>query len=147
MILFGDKTVALFDLWSLEHFFTGCNSAALIGFFYHKFSKQKNEKILFAYQAMTLAILELYWESFEFYLEAGYSYDIITYWLQGVEYMGNRLITDPIMTVGGLFFIRRFPRAKIVAAIFSLIWLYLHLVVFDNCMAVQDLYFNYTIAI
>ena len=145
MILFGDKTVALFDLWSLEHFFTGCNSAALIGFLYHKFSKEKNEDKLFILQAMTLAILELYWESLEFYLEAGYSYDIVTHWFQGVEYMGNRLITDPLVTVGGLFFIRRFPKIKWIAAPFSLIWLYVHLVVYDNCMAVQDLYFNYTI--
>lgn len=143
MIIFGDKTVALFDLWSIEHFFTGCNSAALIGFLYHKFSSEKNEKTLFLLQWLTLATLELYWESLEFYLEAGYSIDRVTHWFQGVEYMGNRLITDPIITVAGLFVVRAFPKIRWVAIPFSLVWLYFNLIYYDNCMEVQNRFFPY----
>jgi hypothetical protein len=143
MLIFGGKTLALFDLWSLEHFFTGCNSALLVGYFVKKYFKQVNdEKTLFRIQLLTLLALELYWECLEYYLEDGASYDIVTYWFQGVEYIGNRLLSDPIVTVLGLVAIRKFPKIKYVAIPFSLIWLYVHLFVFDNCMAVQDMLFG-----
>ena len=143
MILFGDKTVALFDLWSFEHFFTGCNSALFAAFLVRKFYSGNDDKIFFKFQVLILAVLEIYWESLEYYLEDGASYDVVTYWFQGVEYIGNRLITDPIVTIAGLFFIRKFPKIKYFSIPFSLIWLYVHIFVFNHCMAVQDLMYNY----
>lgn len=143
MLIFGDKTLALFDLWSLEHFFTGCNSALMVSYFVKRYFKNINdEKTIFRIQLLTLLALELYWESLEYYLEDGASYDIVTYWFQGVEYIWNRLLTDPIVTVLGLVAVTKFPKIKYVAIPFSLIWLYVHIIVFDHCMAVQDMIFG-----
>lgn len=143
MIIFGDKTVALFDLWSLEHFFTGCNTALLATYFVKKYWPNQDKKITFTLQVLLLLSLELFWESLEYYLEDGISYDAVTYWFQGVEYIGNRLITDPIITVSGLFFIRKFPHVRWFSTIFSIAWLYIHIFVFDNCMALQNMLLDY----
>ena len=142
MMIFGDKTLALLDLWSLEHFFTGCNSALLVGYFVKKYFKTHDEKILFRIQLLSLLAIELYWECLEYYLEDGASYDRVTYWFQGVEYIGNRLITDPIITVFGLVIIKNFPRIIWFSVPFSIAWLYIHLFVFDNCMGLQNLIFG-----
>jgi hypothetical protein len=142
MLIFGDKTLALLDLWSLEHFFAGCNSAVMIGFLVKKYLPDCDEKNTFRFQFLFLLILELYWESLEYYLEDGASIDAVTYWFQGVEHISNRLISDPLVTVAGLFAIRRFPQLKWPAIIFSSVWLCFHLFVFDHCMAVQDMIFG-----
>ncbi len=142
MIIFGDKTLALLDLWSLEHFFTGCNSALLVGYFVKKYFKIDDQKTIYRVSLLTMLALELYWECLEYYLEDGASYDRVTYWFQGVEYIGNRLITDPIITVLGLVAIIKFPRLKYISLPFSIIWLYIHLFIFDNCMGLQNLIFG-----
>ncbi len=139
MIIFGDKTTALLDLWSLEHFFTGCNSALLVSLFVNKFFKISDKKTLFRIQLLVLLCLELYWENLEYYLEDGASYPFVTHWFQGVEYIYNRLITDPIITVSGLVAIKYFPKIKWISLPFSIIWLYFHLFYFDHCMGFQDL--------
>lgn len=137
MIFFGDKTVALFDLWSLEHFFTGCNTAALLTFFSKKYLREYDQKSQALFQVMLMILLELFWEIIEHYLEAGISIDAVTHWFQGVEYFWNRVLCDPIITVSGLFFIRKFPRVKIFAAVFSVVWLYVNIFVYSDCMGLN----------
>ena len=80
------------------------------------------------------------WEGIEFYMEAGYTHvHAITYWLQGIEFWGNRLITDPLITVaGGMIGLHR--RSLILPArILSLAFLFTHVFVFPHCMYLQDL--------
>ena len=144
MIIFGDKTVALLDLWNIEHFLTGCNSIILIDFLVRKISPENKD---FKLRIIFLFALEVYWEVIEYYLEDGISYDAVTYWFQGVEYVGNRLISDPIVTCCGLIFIKKFPNFRWLSAILSIIWLYLNLIVFDNCMQLQEVFFPYTLEI
>ncbi len=137
MIIFGDKTLALFDLWSLEHFFTGCNTAVALAFFSKKFLSKYDQKSQETMQVMMMLLLELLWEVIEHYLEAGISHEAITNWFQGVEYFWNRAFFDPIVTVLGLFFIRRFPRMKIFAAVFSIVWLYVNIFIYSDCMGLN----------
>ncbi len=142
MIIFGDKTVALLDLWSLEHFFTGCNTALFCSIISDKyFCREKKTK--FTFQLMLLLILELYWEIFEHYLEAGVSYDVVTNWFAGVEHIANRSISDPIVTVLGLLFIRKFPNFRIFSVIFSLVWLYVNIFMMPNSMSLNDMIVNF----
>ena len=141
MILFGDKTVALLDLWSVEHFFTGCNTAVFCSFLSKKFIDCQ-DKNSFNFQLMLLLILELFWEIIEHYLEAGISYQAVTHWFQGVEYFGNRVIADPIVTILGLFFIRKYPQARSFSVIFSLAWLYVNIFVMPDSMALNRMLFE-----
>lgn len=141
MIFFGDKTIAWLDLWSLEHFFAGCNSAVALSYILSKyfpdFSRQKNLNI----QIILLLCLEFYWEMIEHYLESGASFDAITNWFQGVEYIGNRLVGDPIVTLLGLFFITKFPKTRAFSVVFSMAWLFVNIFVMSDSMELNRLLF------
>jgi len=47
MEIWGLKTLALFDIWSIEHFLTGISIDALVHFFHiRKISKKYQKKII-----------------------------------------------------------------------------------------------------
>lgn len=79
-----------------------------------------------------------FWETIEHYLEAGASTDAITYWFQGVELWGNRLVTDPLMVFLGWIVYTRYRFIQIPARIFSLGWLYVHIFVFPHSMYLHE---------
>ena len=147
MILFGDKAIALLDLWSIEHFCAGCNSALAVTALIKKYFQNLDRKSRLAFQVMFLLLFEFFWEIIEHYLEAGVSYQSVTDWFAGVEYIWNRALMDPIVTLLGLVFITRFPQAKIFSIIFSFAWLYVNIFVFSDSMGlnrmVVDLMHNF----
>jgi hypothetical protein len=144
MMLVGPKTVSWFDIWSLDHFLSGIAIASLCALLADKVllkglpelppSAKKRFYIL------TILMIEYMWEGIEFYMETGYTHvHAITYWLQGVEFWGNRLITDPLITVaGGIVGMHR--RSLILPArILSLAFILTHVFLFPHCMYLQDL--------
>lgn len=137
MELWGLKTVALFDLWSIEHFLTGISIGALIHFFHQGKFSEKDQKYISMIFVLFCAYL---WEAVEFYLEWGATgMDAVTYWFQGVEYWGNRLITDPIMVLLGHFVAVRYKKTIWPARVLSFSWLFVHVFVFPHCMYLQTL--------
>jgi len=139
-IIWGLKTVAMFDVWTFEHLLTGLS----VG----NFMKKKNEKSVkklnknVNYLNKTVIKLTLIgilfvayiWEALEHYLENGLAGKAVTFWFQGTEFWANRLITDPLMLIVGYFFILKYPRLVWPARIFSLIWLIVHIFVFPHSM-------------
>lgn len=136
--LFGAKTTAAFDLWSLEHFFTGANVAIFGGKMRRRFNVCNDNPRLFV--IAFVLICELFWEVVEHYLEAGAMtmFPRVEYWFHGVEAFVNRAISDPLMTVAGGFFIMRFPKWKIFCVLFSTIWVTVHVFFFPHCMYSQE---------
>lgn len=144
MMFFGPKTVSWFDIWSLEHFFSGIAIGSVCAFVAERFVLRGFAEVSVATRnrvtILTVLTAEYMWEGIEFYLEAGYSgIHVITYWLQGVEFWGNRLITDPLITVAGSTLGLHCASLIWPARIFSLTFLLTHLFVFPHCMYLQEL--------
>jgi hypothetical protein len=149
VVLFGNKTVAWFDVWSFEHFMSGMATVVTIEFLFRKFlpeiydTKFISEKKRKGIMLIGYAVLVYLWETIEFYLEEGYTnIERVTYWFQGVEFWANRLITDPAITLSGAALGLSFKRISPVARVISLTWLMLHVFVFPDCMYLQNRYFG-----
>jgi hypothetical protein len=146
MLLFGNKTEALFDIWSLEHFISGVGLSLIFAYlakitFVESFANNEKSTVLpIRYYFPLFLSLAYCWEAFEFYAEAGYTNIAgVTHWFQGVEHWANRLITDPIMLIIGALIGLRQTKLVVWARCFSIIWLYFHIAVFPDSMYLQRL--------
>jgi hypothetical protein len=146
VLLWGFKTEAAFDLWSLEHLANGIAMA---------FSAQVITKKLFKSPELSPAqrntisfilvlVISLFWENVEHYLEAGILPGLIgeriTYWFQGVEHWTNRLIADNIMILLGWFIYTKQNKLFWAARIFSTVWMLVHIFVFPHSMYLHTLF-------
>jgi hypothetical protein len=161
--IWGWKTTALFDVWSFDHFLTGISlGSAVITVNHHRLKKffstigssirkgeYKKIKGLFSkrkshishFDVIGILFLAYLWETIEHYLEAGLSWDRVTYWFQGVEFWANRLITDPGLLIIGYLVAKKFPRAVWPARIMIFIWLFVHIFIFEHCMVLHQVLF------
>lgn len=143
MLLWGHKTAAWFDVWSFEHFFSGLSITAITILLVHRFiltpeDKVKNLQYIYLIGVLLIAYV---WEGIEFYLEAGYSnIDGVTHWFQGVEFWGNRLIGDPLVTVLGGWVALNYKKLIWPARVFSLGWLLVHIFIFPHSMHLHELF-------
>lgn len=145
MMLFGLKTDAWFDLWSFEHFFSGMSIATMVIILGDKILRDHLPKLEYLpvykrfYYVMLLLVAYM-WEAIEFYLEAGYTHiESVTYWLHGVEFWGNRLITDPIITLlGGVIALKIRPAWLWTARLLSIAWLLANLFLVPHSMCLQE---------
>jgi hypothetical protein len=144
MELWGYKTVAMFDVWSIEHFVTGMNMFFLSINWHQLFGRPiPNDKWLPAATLLSLfgwIMVGCYgWESLEHYLETGLAGAKVEYWFQGVEHWSNRLITDPLLILAGSWLAYRHRRLNIPSKIFSLSWVMVHIFLFPHSMYLQQL--------
>jgi hypothetical protein len=142
MGLWGFKTEAAFDVWSIEHLMMGI-SLASVSFMVIKKWKKKEEisaslekKISFL---MVLAIA-FFWEALEHYIELGLLGPKIEYWFQGVEHWSNRLIADNLMVMCGWFIYIKKNKIIWFAKIFSFIWAFFHIIIFPHSMYLHTLF-------
>lgn len=143
MIFWGHKTDAWFDVWSLEHFFSGLSITAITIFLIHRYILTPEDKIKNPHYIYLIGVLlaAYVWEAIEFYLEAGYTnIDVVTHWFQGVEFWGNRLIGDPLVTVLGGWVALNYKKMIWPARVFSLVWLLVHIFVFPHSMYLHDIF-------
>lgn len=91
--IFGDREVAMLDLWSIEHFFFGVVLAAVFKLVFPKLSVKT---IL----AIVLAIA-VGWEVMEYAMELGMFGNYISDWKKGHEHWSNRMIADPLLVLLG----------------------------------------------
>jgi hypothetical protein len=147
VILWGYKTEAIFDIWSLEHFVNGIAFAGFVELIIRRIFN-KDEINPSSWKIINLAfvlVLALFWECMEHYLEAGIVPGAIgariTFWFQGVEFWLNRLVGDTLtVTLGWYVYIRKNEFA-LPAKIFSALWMIVHLFVFPDSMYLHRLLF------
>lgn len=135
---FGDKTLAIFDVWSLEHFISGICIGALIPLLY----RPKNLLINIPLQHYILWVLCITfgWEVMEHYLETGLAGDAVAHWFQGVEHPLNRMVSDPLLMVLGSLILRTKPYISWPARAISFIWLFTHIFVFKHSMVLHEIF-------
>ncbi|MBU4480013.1 hypothetical protein KKG48_01030 [Patescibacteria group bacterium] len=90
-IFFGDSKIAMFDLWSIQHFLTGVLIGSLLLNSENRETKKWQKIIPF------ILFLALGWELAEIYLETGV---VLKNWT-GFEHWTNRMIADPFVTLMG----------------------------------------------
>jgi hypothetical protein len=155
MLLFGLKTEAAFDLWSLEHLANGIAMAAvaesLVRKFIQKYVKgadalDDKSALRQTFTFLLVLVFALFWENAEHYVEAGLLPGTlgaaITHWFQGVEHWTNRLIADNLMIMLGWFIYNRHSKRERIfwaAKVFSTLWLAVHIFVFPHSMYLQEL--------
>ncbi len=144
-ILWGLKTIAFFDVWSIEHTLTGMSIGHTVrkknASVFKKIFGDKAEIFQVKYfDLVGVLFLAFAWETIEHYLEAGLAGDAVAFWFQGVEFWGNRIITDPLMMVIGYYIAKRFPKAVWPARAASLVWLLVHIFVFPHSMYLHELF-------
>lgn len=140
--LWGVKSVALLDVWSVEHVLSGLSIGLMV--------KKKNgleiglllkrphhTKCSVHFDLVGVSCAAYAWETFEHYLETGLAGLRVEHWFMGVEMWGNRLIMDPLMLVLGYCIVTRYPRLVWPARIASAAWLTVHVLVFPNSMYLQ----------
>lgn len=136
-MLWGYKTQAWFDVWSIEHLIMGITMGGLVvAWNAHKKIPAKSRAYI---DLVTLMCAAYIWEAVEFYLETGLAGVKVQHWFQGVELWANRLITDPLMVYLGWKLFTHNPKLLWPARFFSLGWLLLHIVIFPHSMHLHDL--------
>jgi hypothetical protein len=131
-MIFGEKTVAWFDVWSLEHFVAGMSLTMVVMWFMERNGYDEQHKIVF--YALVVAV-SCAWEMLEHYLEVGIIGTAwLTHWFQGVEFWGNRLITDPLLVVLGSTIALKYRQIIVPARLFSITWILTHLFYFPDSM-------------
>ncbi|MDR0555387.1 MAG: hypothetical protein LBG76_11420 [Treponema sp.] len=144
MLLWGLKTEAAFDLWSLEHLANGIAMAAAAQFILRSLVKNKIPEAQRVFFSLTLVIAAaLFWENAEHYIEAGLLSgawgERVTFWFAGIEHWTNRLLGDNLMIFFGWLIYTKKPRFAFAAKLFSTVWLLLHILVFPDSMYLQRL--------
>ena len=141
-LLWGLKTTAIFDIWSIEHIVSGLSVGHIVKKHHHKqFDKIiGTDHNVHSWHFNLVAVLGVAyaWETIEHYLETGLAGERVAYWFQGTEFWANRIIADPAMLVLGYVLIRKYPGLVIPARIFSAVWLLVHIFVFPHSMYLQQ---------
>ena len=139
--LFGDRSTAAFDLWSIQHAMSGMQLAAILcwglGHPEDKWSHTRSPQIL-----GIVMILAFGWEYVEFLGEVESFGEAVGGWLRGNEHWSNHLIGDPLCVyLGGLLY-TRLPSIPRQVLLWTSVWLTAAWVIVngfqDHCMVVQE---------
>lgn len=136
-VLWGAKTLAIFDVWTVEHILSGVSIGSMVKKNHHRvFTRmfQRNDHHSWYFSLISVLFLAFAWEAVEHYLETGLAGEAVAYWLQGVEFWANRLISDPLMLVIGYCIAKAYPSMVLPARIGSITWLMVHIFVFPHSM-------------
>ena len=143
--IWGLKTHAIFDVWTIEHFLSGLSIGSSVMYSNHKMYEKKigfdKHRITTRYFDVVGVLLCAYiWETIEHYLESGLVGQPVMYWFQGVEFWANRIISDPLMLVLGYLLVKKYPKLVIPARILSVLWLVTHIFIFPHSMYLHELF-------
>ena len=148
MLLWGCKTEAMFDLWSIEHFINGIALAGganlITGFVSKKTELSRGARKTVSF--LLVLSIALLWEALEHYLESGLlpgaAGERVTYWFQGVEHWSNRLIGDTLTVMLGWRVYQWKNCLAIPAKIVSGAWVLVHVAFLPHSMYVHNLLFG-----
>lgn len=142
-ILWGLKTHAILDVWTIEHLLSGLSVGSAVKVKNHKvFQKILNianhNHHSWWFDISGVLFIAYAWETLEHYLEVGLGGSAVEYWLQGVEFWPNRLIADPFMLVLGYMIAKKYPSLVWPARVLSIAWLVVHVFIFPHSMYLQE---------
>lgn len=141
-LIWGYKTTALLDVWSIEHVLSGISVGHIVKKRHHTVFRRilgrDHDVHCWHFNLVAVLCVGYAWEAIEHYLETGLLGFRVEYWFQGVEFWGNRLLTDPLMLVVGYVIAKRYPRLILPARITSCIWLFVHVFLFPHSMYLQQ---------
>ena len=122
-MLWGIKTEAAFDVWSIEHIIMGISVAWLAQIIVNKIvgQEQLSETLKKRISFFITLMIAYMWETLEHYLETGLAGQTVEYWLQGVEHWSNRLISDNLMVLSGWYIYQQQNKMLAFARVFSAI--------------------------
>lgn len=143
-IIWGLKTVAMMDVWTIEHVLSGLSVGHAVRKNNHKVFKKKlgiehHDITTRHFDIVGVFFLAFLWETVEHYLEVGTAGDIIKFWFQGVEFWPNRIVFDPFMLILGYLIAKKYPRLVVPARFLSIIWLAVHIFVFPHSMYLHEI--------
>ena len=142
MFIWGVKTEASFDVWSIEHLVMGIS----VGWLADKISTamirkvQTSDSLRTKINLIIVLLVAFIWECLEHYLETGLWGKNVEYWFQGVEHWSNRLIFDNVMVVLGWYIYGKKDRLIWFARVFSVVWLTSHILVFPHSMYLHRIF-------
>ena len=144
-LIWGLKTIAIMDVWTIEHVLSGLSIGHAVRknnhkIFKKKFGLEKHHIVTKHFDVMGVLFLAYLWETIEHYLEVGVAGEVVQYWFQGVEYWPNRVIFDPLMLVLGHLIATKYPQLVNPARIISLVWLIVHIFAFPHSMYLHELF-------
>lgn len=125
--LWGVKTEALFDVWFLQHLFSGIILC---------YGTIANRGIL-KYPLFVAILMAYAWEGLEYWLEIK-SHEVIMLWFAGLEHPLNKFVIDPLAAAIGFALVKKFPDLIYPALILAFFFLLIHLWLGDS-MAIQKL--------
>ena len=143
--VWGLKTVAFLDVWSIEHLLSGISIGKIVSSLHERIYTNflGSDKSLIRtnyFDLIGVLFLAYFWETFEHYLEAGLVGTTVSSWFQGIEFWGNRLIADPFVLVLGYYLGQRCSFLVNLARILSSVWLTIHIFVFPHSMYLHTLF-------
>ena len=144
--LWGLKTAAIFDVWTIEHVLSGLSIGYLVKkenlrhFQKHHPTLELAKKTKTRVDLVAVLFLAYVWETLEHYLEEGLAGQTVALWFQGVEFWPNRFISDPLMLVLGYWLASRYPRAVWPARGLTGAWLVVHIFVFPDSMYLHHVF-------
>ena len=143
--LWGLKTIAFLDVWSIEHLLSGISVGKIVSSLhqciYTNLLGSDRSLIRTSYfDLIGVLFLAYFWETTEHYLETGLMGSAVSNWFQGIEFWGNRLITDPLVLVIGYYLGQHFPFLVTYARLASCVWLIIHIFVFPHSMYLHTLF-------
>ncbi|MFA6382630.1 MAG: hypothetical protein WCX08_05185 [Candidatus Buchananbacteria bacterium] len=152
-MIWGLKTLSIFDFWTIEHILSGLSIGSLVLVNNHKslgrvfanlkeqvFPPKKINYLKTKYDLIFVLFLAYLWETFEHYLETGLLGAKAEYWFAGVEFWPNRLIADPLMLVLGYWIVKKIPKLVWPARVLSLTWLLVHIFIFPDSMYLHTIF-------
>jgi len=137
MKLWGDKTVAMFDVWSFEHILAG---VAFTGFvcLVLRLLKKSDRRFNDINTISPILMLSFFWEIIEHYMEEGLCGAKVEYWFHGVEHWSNRIIGDSIAVIIGAYLYFKWPKILWPLKALSIAWLTVHILWFPHSMYLQQ---------
>ena len=135
-MLFGHKTVAWFDLWSIEHIAT---LMWLITSLMQRCRDRGIQQRHSWYLATFLAIaLGFCWEFIEEPIERGLLGERVAYWMHGIEHWGNRWVADTLICgIIAALLAWQCPWLVWVAKYFAVYWCLGHIILTPHSMYLQ----------
>ena len=89
--IWGLKTNAIFDIWSVEHILCGFSVGKFVleinrRVFHKHFGSNFDDVQKNYFNLISVLFLAYFWETIEHYLETGLVGNVVSYWFQGVEF-------------------------------------------------------------
>ncbi len=139
-MLWGNKSVAVFDFWSIEHFLAGMTLGIAVQSIRKNIYKESHENLIACFMETSLLFaVSFFWEVIEHYLELGAAGHAVQYWFAGEEYWANRIISDPLLVYGGYLVSRHNYLLASRARYLSFLWLFVHIYFFPHSMYLHEI--------